>query len=204
MPPDPVLVERVAPHPIRRAADRAVPLAPAGRHVRRRVAAIAVQIAPHVDGVVAGAAEPDGQVLQLVEAPVAAAREVVAEDAVVVRVLPAEVGGARGTADRVRDVAPPEGHALADPAADGSAASTRMSLTVWSSVMITTTFGRGGGRLGGRRLSAAAMATSPAAIRVMRPRMGESPGRVATGYCGPTRAAGPGSLRGGGGVPPAS
>jgi hypothetical protein len=106
-----VLVERVAPHPVGRVVDGAVPVAPARRDVGRRLGAVAVEVLAQVGRVVAGPLKPDGQRFEGVEASVAAGGRVQPQHLVVVGVLAAQIGGSRGTAKRIGDVEAVEGHA---------------------------------------------------------------------------------------------
>ena len=101
---DAVLVELVAPHLIRALVDRAVPVGPAGRDLRRVPQPVAVEVLADVDRVVALGLQPDRQRVLGVERLDAAVGRHCAADAVVVRVLAGEVGRARRAAERIGDV----------------------------------------------------------------------------------------------------
>ena len=108
-----ILVERSVGHDLPRLEDavavievgqlQAVPIRPARRHPDA-AALVAVQELADVDRPVAGALQPDGKRVLGVEVAEAALRLLVAEDAVVVGVLPGHVGRPRWAAERpVRD-----------------------------------------------------------------------------------------------------
>ena len=108
----PVLVERVVVEAVRRRVDRAVPQAPARRDLGRVARAVAVQVLAEMDRLVAATLQPDRERVRAVELVVAPVRRCVAPDAVVVRVLPGEVGRPGRAAERIRDEAVVERDAL--------------------------------------------------------------------------------------------
>ena len=101
-----VLVQRVVVELIRARVDGAEPLVPARRNLRRPLPSVAVQVLADVHRVVPGQLQPGGQRVRVRgrELLVAALRQRVPHHGVVVAVLPGEEGGARGAAERERDV----------------------------------------------------------------------------------------------------
>src|SRR5262249_58981123 len=83
-----------------RRIDGAVPLAPTRWDLRRIPRAVPVEVLAEVDGVIARVLEPDGERVRGIELVVAALRQRVPADAVVVRVLARQQARARGTAER--------------------------------------------------------------------------------------------------------
>ena len=106
-----VLEHLVAVHLVGALVDGAVPVAPARRHVGLAPQPVAVEVLADVRGAVARGLQPHRQRVLRVERLDAAVRRRVVEDAVVVAVLPGQVGGARRAAQRRGDVGAGEARA---------------------------------------------------------------------------------------------
>src|SRR5687767_6380298 len=98
-----VLIQAVAEQP---APYQRVPISPPARYLGRIASSqpVPVQVLPDVAGAVASPLHPDREALPIVESLGPALRPIVAEDAVIVRVLTGEEGRPRGAAERKRRI----------------------------------------------------------------------------------------------------